>query len=180
MPEKPHLAESAYRDRIPMMKDIHAMRPETATPAQWQMVSKTKPPEEFYDSQADPHNVTNVIAAPEHQERIKAMREAMDQWLRETGDLAEIRPESKLVREKLWPPNGEPPTTAAPQAAIKEGVLTITSATHGASIGWRKRGEPSWRVYTQSVNVGGDQAYEAVAHRIGFKRSDVTPISPVK
>jgi hypothetical protein len=91
------------------------------------MVSKTKPPEEFYDSQADPHNVTNVIAAPEHQERIKAMREAMDQWLRETGDLAEIRPESKLVREKLWPPNGEQPATAAPQATIKDGVLTITA-----------------------------------------------------
>jgi len=59
-------------------------------------------------------------------------------------------------------------------------VLTIACATDGASIGWRKRGEESWRVYTQPVNVAGDQAYEAVAHRIGFKRSDVTPISPVK
>jgi N-sulfoglucosamine sulfohydrolase len=176
MPDKSHLAESAYRDRVPMMKDIHAMRAETATPAQWQMISKTKPPEEFYDSHVDPHNVTNIIAAPEHAERIKAMRAALDKWTRDTGDLAEIRPESKLVREKLWPPNGEQPTTAAPRALIKDGVLTITCATEGASVGWRKRGEEAWRVYVDPVKVGGDQAYEAVAHRIGFKRSVVEAI----
>jgi arylsulfatase A-like enzyme len=180
MPDRPHLAESAYRDRVPMMKDIHAMRPETATPAQWQMVSKTKPSEELYDAQADPHNVVNLIDAPEHQDRIKAMRVALDAWTSENGDLGLIHPESKLVREKLWPPEGKQPATADPKATIADGVLTITCATEGASIGWRKRGDDSWRVYVGPVKVSGDQAYEAVAHRIGFKRSAIEAIPAPK
>jgi arylsulfatase A-like enzyme len=172
MPEKPQLAQSAYRDRVPMMKDIHAMTADTATPAQWQMVSKSKPREEFYDSQADPHNVTNLIDAPAHAERINAMRAALDAWMKETGDLAHIRPESRLVREKLWPPDGNQPTTAAPRPAINDGALTITCATDGASIGWRRRGERAWRVYVEPVKVD-DGLFEAVAHRIGFKPSEV-------
>jgi len=175
MPDRPHLAESAYRDHVPMMKDIHAMRPETATPAQWQMVSKTKPLEEFYDSQSDPHNVTNLIDAPEHAERIKTMRAALDAWTSETVDLGLIHPETKLVQEKLWPPDGKQPATADPKVTVTDGVLTITCATEGASIGWRKRGgdNASWRVYVEPVKVSGEQAYEAVAHRIGFKRSAI-------
>lgn len=181
MPDRPHLAESAYRDRVPMMKDIHAMRPETATPAQWQMVSKTKPPEEFYDSQSDPHNVTNVIDAPEHAERIKAMRAALEAWTQETGDLGLIHPETKLIREKLWPPDGIQPATSDPKATIAEGMLTITCATEGASIGWRKRGGGErWRVYVEPVKVSGDQTYEAVAHRIGFKRSAIAAVPATK
>ena len=175
MPDRPHLAESAYRDHVPMMKDIHAMRPETATPAQWQMVSKTKPLEEFYDSQSDPHNVTNLIDVPEHAERIKTMRAALDAWTSETVDLGLIHPETKLVQEKLWPPDGKQPATADPKVTVTDGVLTITCATEGASIGWRKRGgdNASWRVYVEPVKVSGEQAYEAVAHRIGFKRSAI-------
>lgn len=176
MPDMPQLVQSAYRERIPMMKDIHAMRDGPTTPAQWQMIAQTKPPEEFYDTQEDPHNVVNLIDAPEHAERIKAMRAAVDRWMRQTGDLGLVRPETKLVREKLWPPDGMQPTTAEPQASIKDGVLTITCATEGASIGYRKRGEPAWRVYAGPVTLNRDQAHEAIAHRIGFKPSDIAEI----
>ena len=45
-----------------------------------------KPEEEFYDLQADPDEVKNLIAAPEHQDRIKAMRAALRQHLLATRD----------------------------------------------------------------------------------------------
>jgi len=87
------------------------------------------------------------------------------------------------VNEKLWPPDGVQPTTAAPAATIspaQEGkaTLTATCETEGASIGFRRKGERAWAVYVEPVLVEADAEYELVAHRIGFKRSAITPASP--
>ena len=180
MPEVPHLINSAYRDHIPMMKDIHAMTGETATPQQWQMVSKRKPAEEFYDSQSDPHQVTNLIDSPEHAERIQALRAALDRWSADHGDLARIQPESKLVRERIWPPDGKQPATAEPHANIKGGVLTIECATEGASIGYRERGERAWKIYAEPTQVDASTPVEVVAHRIGYRPSAIVPVAAVK
>src|SRR6185295_19090905 len=96
MPQVPYLPHIYYRDHIPMMKDLDALRSSgKATPQQWQIVADHKPGEEFYDSQSDPHNVKNLIDAFEHRQRIDAMRKALDQWSKETGDLGRIQPESK-------------------------------------------------------------------------------------
>ena len=174
MPDKPHLIQSAYRDRIPMMRDIHALRESgKASAEQWQIVSDTKPAEEFYDTQSDPHEVKNVIDLPEHAERIRTMRGALDAWMQQTGDLGLIRPESRMVSEKLWPPSGEQPQTATPRATLNDGLLTIECETQGASIGYRSPGEAAWRVYTVPVAVAREEAAEVeiVAHRIGFKPS---------
>jgi hypothetical protein len=178
MPDKPHLPSIAYRDHIPMMKDINTLKEnDNATPEQWQIVSTRKPSEEFYDSQGDPHEVKNLIDSPEHTERIKAMRGALDRWTDETGDLGLIQPEAKMVREKLWPPDGKQPATADPVPAVKQGVLTIECATEGASVGFRKRGERSWTVYTAPVSADAAAVYEVVAHRIGFRRSRVIEVA---
>ncbi|MDQ3439495.1 MAG: sulfatase [Planctomycetota bacterium] len=183
-PEIGHLPPTAYRDNLTMMRDIDALRASgKAMPEQWQIVSTSKPREEFYDTQADRHEVRNVIEAPEHQARIKDMREALDRWMTETNDLGLIQPETKLVKEKLWPPDGVQPTTAAPVATIApagegKATLTIQSDTDGASIGFRRKGERAWSVYADPVpmKVGAD--YETVAHRIGFKRSRIAMASP--
>jgi hypothetical protein len=93
--------------------------------------------------------------------------------MKQTGDLGLVRPETRLVREKLWPPDGTQPKTAQPQATVKDGLLTITCATEGASIGFRREGEPSWTVYTVPSRIDAAGRYEIVAHRIGFKPSAV-------
>ena len=172
MPEVPHLPRTAYRENLTMMRDLHKLKESgEAIPQQWQVVSKEKPKEEFYDSQADPHNVFNLIDAPEHQERIKKMRAALTDWMADIDDMGLILPESKLVREKLWPPDGQQPRTATPYATIRGGTLTIECETPGASIGYRKRGEPSWKVYTAPTEVDPAAAYEIIAHRIGYRPS---------
>ncbi|MEM9282652.1 MAG: sulfatase-like hydrolase/transferase [Verrucomicrobiota bacterium] len=48
---------------------------------------KTKPAEEFYDLEADPDQVNNLIGAPEHAEKIAEMREAQKAWALEIRDL---------------------------------------------------------------------------------------------
>jgi N-sulfoglucosamine sulfohydrolase len=184
MPQVPHLPRTAYREKQEIMRDLNALRTNgQATPQQWQMVSKEKPREEFYDSQVDPHNVTNIIDVAEHADRIKAMRAAAADWMASTNDLGLIQPEATMVKEKLWPPDGVQPVTAAPHASLApaaEGKATLTVAcdTEGASIGYRRKGESSWRVYAGPVAVEAGAEYEMVAHRIGFKRSAVEPVSP--
>jgi len=179
-PEIGHLPPMSYRDQLEMMQDVKALRASgKATPEQWQIVETSKPPEEFYDTEADPHEVKNVVDAPEHQARVKEMREALERWMAETGDLGLIQPESKLVKEKLWPPDGVQPTTSAPTGTVAragdgKATLTVTCDTDGASIGYRRKGEQGWALYVQPVPVDAGGEYELVAQRIGFLRSEVT------
>ncbi|HEV2293887.1 MAG TPA: sulfatase [Tepidisphaeraceae bacterium] len=182
-PQIGHLPPLAYRDTLTMMCDIQALRESgKATEAQWQIVSTSKPPEEFYDTQSDPHEVRNLINAPEHQSRIKELRAALNQWMAEKNDLGLIQPEAKLVKAKLWPPHGLQPTTATPSATfspVGEGKATLTIAceTDGASIGYRREGERAWSVYVKPVVVDAGAEYEVVAHRIGFKPSPVEAVA---
>jgi uncharacterized sulfatase len=62
----------------------------------------TKPGEELYDTQSDPHEVNNLAAstALEHQAKLKELRAALDAWLKETDDLGAV-PEEELVRRGI-------------------------------------------------------------------------------
>ena len=88
-----------------------------------------------------------------------------------TGDLGGI-PEDQLVRERIWPPDGVQPTTADVVASLNhDGDIVLTSATPGASIGWRPLGQKDWRLYKKPVASDKGVMLETVAHRIGHKRS---------
>ncbi|MBA2114641.1 sulfatase-like hydrolase/transferase [Bremerella alba] len=58
--------------------------------------SATKPVEELYDCQADPHEVNNLAADPKFADTLKQMRAAHRQWVLETRDTGLI-PEPILV-----------------------------------------------------------------------------------
>jgi hypothetical protein len=180
MPQVPHLPLTAYRENLVMMKDLVRLKEQgKATPEQWQTVSEKKPTEEFYDTAKDPHETHNLIDDPTHQATIQEMRDALDRWTRETNDLGLIKPESKMVREHLWPPSGEQPFTAAPHPTVVDGVLTITCETLGASIGYRKIDPDNatpWSVYTGPAELDTSAGYEVVAHRIGYRRSPTVQV----
>jgi N-sulfoglucosamine sulfohydrolase len=46
-----------------------------------------RPPEELYDLDEDPNEVHNLAADPKHQERLRSMRAATEEWQLATGDL---------------------------------------------------------------------------------------------
>ncbi|MEO0529633.1 MAG: sulfatase [Planctomycetota bacterium] len=54
--------------------------------AQQLIVAETKPREELYDLQADPHELTNLADSPELQSTLNDLRSRLDDWLGETGD----------------------------------------------------------------------------------------------
>ena len=62
--------------------------------------SETKPFEELYDTASDPHEIRNLAKAPEHQEKLKELGAALDDWIRKTGDLGQI-PERDLIARGL-------------------------------------------------------------------------------
>jgi N-sulfoglucosamine sulfohydrolase len=179
----PYLVRNAFREQLPMMADLYRLE-ETGPerPEQWQLAARQRPAEEFYDSQADPWEVNNLIDEPEHRARVAALREHLEAWIESTGDLGFVLPETTLVREKIWPPAGRQPTTPAAevddQAFLKDGRtmfrVTLSCSDPGASIGYRlgtsKKYSGPWQVFTGPFEVPGNLRFiEVQTHRIGHK-----------
>jgi hypothetical protein len=119
------------------------------------------------------------------------MRTALDNWIVECNDPLEM-PEDKLFRTRVYPPDGQQPTTAKPSVRLDptgdgKSTLTITCKTEGASIGFRMRtntmkrsseNRRPWSIYNDPLRVDANCTIEAVAHRIGFKPSPRVTIKP--
>lgn len=185
MTDVPYLLRVAYRENIPMTADLYKLE-ETGPrkPAQWQFAVKERPAEAFYDSKTDPWETKNLIDAPEHQDRIAAMRESLDAWIEDTGDLGFVLPETKLVKEHIWPPDGKQPTTpkaeveaAENQQYVHHYTVTLSCSDAGASIGYRLSNDGKfngrWHVYTDPVKVLAGHSIQVRTHRIGHKPSTV-------
>ncbi|WP_182867772.1 sulfatase-like hydrolase/transferase [Rhodopirellula sp. JC639] len=65
-------------------------------PAAEYYFSPTKPVEELYDCDADPHEINNLADDPAYADALKRMRDAQTQWIADTGDLGLI-PEAILA-----------------------------------------------------------------------------------
>jgi N-sulfoglucosamine sulfohydrolase len=177
----PYLIRNAYREQIPMTFDLYALEEKgPGRPEQWQFAAKSRPAEEFYDSQTDPWEVTNLIDAAEHQATIAGLRHDLETWMEATGDLGFVLPETKLVREHIWPPEGVQPQTPAAvisDQAVQRGdrtafVVRLACEEPGASIGYRvgtsKKQTGPWQVYTGPFESTGDMRFlEVQTHRIG-------------
>ncbi len=167
----PHLIPNAYRYKLPMMADLDALRDSgTATPEQWQAVSVERPREEFYDSQSDPWEVRNRADDPQHQERLQQLRAALDGWLESTGDLGLQTPERAMVETHLWP-GGDQPQTLYAEVRVADGQISLSSATPGASLGYRAAKDGPWTVYRGPFPASELPSIEVLAHRIGYRPS---------
>ena len=54
-----------------------------------------KPPEELYDTEADPYEVRNLVGDPAHRHALDRLRAAMDEWMLESRDTGLV-PEAEL------------------------------------------------------------------------------------
>lgn len=79
----------------PLMRRLHAEGKLTGAAAE---LMKPFPDEQLYDSQADPHEIRNLVDSddPEHRGALLRLRAALDTWITETGDLGG-RPEPRSV-----------------------------------------------------------------------------------
>jgi uncharacterized sulfatase len=181
-PDLPYAQRIAYMDEMPTMKEWRRLAKEDKLVGpQAIFFQPTKPVEELYDTQADPHEIHNLADDPKHAETLARLRIAHEKWREDTGDLGLI-PEGEL--NAMRRPGGQWVTTADPQIEIASGLATIRSATDGASIAYRlgknvddKAGR--WQLYSQPVQLPAGETIHAKACRLGYKDSQlVSRVAP--
>lgn len=88
-PELPYLQHSGYKKLSypveTLMKVMHAQ-------GRWDapFMAKTRPKEELYDLTADPHEMKNLAADTAYTEQLSKMRDAVEQWIKDTSDKGAI------------------------------------------------------------------------------------------
>lgn len=175
-PEQGYYLPVTYRERIPTMQELLRLLDAGAlTPIQAQWFRESKPAEELYDCEADPHELNNLAEDPAYQEKLEAMRSEMDQWLDEIGDQPNL-PEKELINQ-LWDGSEIQPVTATPSITISDEKVNITCATEGASIGYKiikpdGTTSKAWKIYQNPIVVPNDAKIRVQAHRIGFRASE--------
>jgi uncharacterized sulfatase len=88
-------------DEMPTMQVWRRLNAEgKLTAAQKLFFAPTKPREELYDTQSDPHEIHNLADSPEHQAVLKELRAALDKWIEDTRDLGAV-PEPELIKRGL-------------------------------------------------------------------------------
>ncbi len=100
-PELPYAQHIEYMNEMPTMKVWRRLNAEgklSGPPALF--FARTKPKEELYDIETDPHEVKNLADSAEHQEKLKELRAALDRWIDETKDLGAV-PEKELIKKGL-------------------------------------------------------------------------------
>ncbi|QDT54223.1 Choline-sulfatase [Caulifigura coniformis] len=82
---------------MPVMRELHAQGRLTG-PA-LELMQRTGPCEELYDTQADPHEIRNLLGSelPEHREALARLRAALETWMVETGDRGAIPEPDSVV-----------------------------------------------------------------------------------
>ncbi len=97
-PTRPHLMPSNYKDTkviIQRIRQLHAGKGLNPL-AEALLFAPQRPPEELYQYQQDPSQVNNLASDPSYQQTLREHREALDNWIEQTGDMG---PETDDVYE---------------------------------------------------------------------------------
>lgn len=99
-PEVPYMQPNAYKEtEYPMwnlLKELN--RQGKLTPAQALFVAPTKPAEELYDLQADPHELNNLATSAHYRKTTEKMRAILDAWVQKTND------QGQYPEKEIWLP----------------------------------------------------------------------------
>jgi N-sulfoglucosamine sulfohydrolase len=100
-PQLSYAQRIAYMEEMPTMQVWRRLNAEgKLNDVQKLFFAPAKPKEELYDSDADPHEIRNLVDSPKHQAVLKELRAALDDWIRQTGDLG-ATPETDLIKRGL-------------------------------------------------------------------------------
>jgi len=172
-PDLPRYQDIDFRRQMVAMQDILRLRDEgKLDPVQSLWFEPTKPEEELYDTEADPHEVRDLSGDPTYRAHLERLRAALEGWLREIGDRPG-RPEAELL-EELWPGRIQP-KTAAPAIAWHDGRVTLECPTEGSAIAYQVDGRGlrpgHWLLYARPFAARSGAVVTAVANRVGFAAS---------
>ena len=102
--EKPFLLYNRYKETtyptIPLMRSLYAAG--KLNDVQARLASpEPRPQEELYDLEADPYEINNLAASPEHQEIRKQLSSRLNQWIEESNDQGRTPESDKILHDAL-------------------------------------------------------------------------------
>lgn len=178
--ERPYYLPLSYREQMPIMQELLQLRDSgQLNEAQAQWFRQSKDEEELFDVDSDPHELNNLAQDPQFSEKLAELSSEMDRWMTAIDDKG-LMGELELI-DVMWPGRVQP-VTAAPLATLQNGSVSLSSSTEGANIGYQLLAvdeEPgaSWQVYQRALSLAPGQKLIAIAHRIGFKPSDLLELN---
>lgn len=96
-PELPYAQWINYADEMPTLQVWRKQAFEgKLNPIQAAFFARTKPAEQLYDLDADPHETRNLAASKDLTAILAEHRQALDDWMRDTKDLGGV-PEKELI-----------------------------------------------------------------------------------
>ena len=192
--ERPYVLHIPYRNRHPAMQSLlaaYAADELDAVQSRW--FSPTRPAEELYDLEADPHETENLVNDPAYADQLDRLRTVLDTWRRETEDVIASREDETMMRERSWP-GGDQPRTAppriipnAPENRAQEPTdggrlsapmtVSLYCPTQGASLAYRLDSEDQWQLYAGPIALSpGTHELSARAVRYGYEASEAVSV----
>jgi uncharacterized sulfatase len=187
-PGRPYAQYIDYMEQMPTMREwrrlykdhMNALGPDygkALNSVQLLFFSPEKPAEELYDVVQDPYEVRNLAGSAAHQAVLTRMRQALNDWQKETADLGSV-PEAEL-RERMRP-GGVWIHVAAPavrEARPRAGAvrLSVRSDTPGASFAYTTEAgdAPHWKLSTGDIELPLPVSVRIKACRLGYLDSEV-------
>ena len=185
-PELPYVLLVPYRNQNATMQELLRLHEAgKLTGAQKHWMASRRPPEELYDTRADPHEVRNLAADPAHRATLERMRVALVDWMERTRDWGLV-PEAEMI-QRMWP-GGVQPETGKPRIMPRNvpdfadstsftlpgpAEVVIYVPTQGASVEYTTgSGDGArWRLYAGPIRVSSDVTIRARAVRYGYRES---------
>ncbi|NLT77152.1 MAG: sulfatase-like hydrolase/transferase [Planctomycetes bacterium] len=96
MPHLPYIQPSTFCDQAEIMQELRRIAASgSLTGAQRPLWESTKPVEELYDTQTDPHEMENLADAPAYQATLNRLRKELRNWMLQTKDVG-LLPEAEM------------------------------------------------------------------------------------
>jgi len=197
--ERPYVLHIPYRNTHPAMRELLRLDAEDSLDeSQQQWLADTRPVEELYDLEADPHEVENLANDPAYADVLERMRSALDEWRQRTGDDERAAEAETEMRDRIWP-GGERLETAPPRfvpnapcnrgretidgEAAFEGPVTLSlyCPTQGASLAYTTESgaDAHWNLYNGPLRFDSNEevTIRARAVRYGYAESEEREIN---
>ena len=157
-----------YRDDLDIMQELwRLLESGELNDVQKQWFSN-RPVEMLFDTVSDPHEIHNLADDPDYAADLSRLRAAYINHQQRVPDLSDEQESSMAGR--FWP-DGVEPITDPPSFETIDGLLSISSSTKGASLGYRIDGG-DWRLYVDPIKLVKGDEVEAKAVRYGWAESE--------
>ncbi len=205
-PDRAYYLPITYREQMGSMQELlrlHDAGKLDEFQSQW--FRSSKPVEELFHLETDPHELVNLALDPAFEDQLAQMRAELSAWMDDTKDPGTLE-EMDLVAQ-MWPDHIQPQTSPVTIELVSGGemihrlsddslhygvihnldssnllLLRLVSGTEGASIGYQilESSNPEasrWLLYTSPVALTPDQTLRAIAHRIGYTPSRTVTVT---